>query len=84
MTTVSIGKYHPLNVPTGTATLYYVLQNKLVGYRVNSTVSTGMRYLHQDHQGSTSIVAEASGDAVPGANVPRHHGASRGSAVAYE
>jgi RHS repeat-associated protein len=63
-TTVYIGKYYEKNVTTGTETLYYFLGNKPVAYQVNSTVSSDMRYLHQDHLGSTSIVTDANGDAV--------------------
>jgi RHS repeat-associated protein len=63
-TTVYIGKYYEKNVITGTETLYYFLGNKLAGYQVHSTVSSDMRYLHQDHLGATTIVTDADGDAV--------------------
>ena len=63
-TTIYIGKYYEKNTTTGTETFYYFLGNKLVAYLVESTASSDMRYVHQDHLGSTSVITDDTGAAV--------------------
>jgi RHS repeat-associated protein len=59
-TTIYVWKYYERNLTTGVESFYYWLGDRLVAYKVDGQ----MRYVHQDHLGSTAVVTDANGDLV--------------------
>ena len=56
-TTVYVNKYYEKKVTTGTGTVYYYLDGRLVALKRG----TDLRYVHQDHLGGTSVVTTSAG-----------------------
>ncbi len=57
---VYVNRYYEVNVTTATATSYYYLGGKLVALKEGDN----LRYVHQDHLGSTSLMTDENGQQV--------------------
>ncbi len=59
-TTVFVNGYYQKNVTTGTVTKYYYLGGRMVAVKEGAT----LRYVHQDHLGSSSVATGSAGSTV--------------------
>ncbi|MBI4330927.1 MAG: hypothetical protein HY673_06580 [Chloroflexi bacterium] len=79
--TVYAGKHLERNTSNGTVTLYYYLGDKMVAYReIPQSGGAVLRYLIQDHLGSTSLTTDSSG-VLMGSTTYKPYGEARTSVL---
>jgi len=59
-TTLYVNRYYEKNLTTGEVTTHYFLGDKEIAYKNNA----GIRYVHQDHLGGTSVTTDTTGATV--------------------